>query len=234
MKNVVFAFLLISFSSCETLMKSAGGIYGSGASAQEADLGIRQALTQGVGKGISLLNKTDGFFGTEAYRLFLPPDAVRIESTLRSLGLGNQVDHAILQINRAAEDAVGQATPIFSDAITGMTVADALNIVSGSKNAATSYFREKTRGKLIESFTPTIRTSLDKMDATRFYTEIVNTYNRIPTTLNKLNPDLVSYVAEKATDALFDQIEKEEANIRENPLARTTQILQKVFGTRYR
>lgn len=150
------------------------------------------------------------------------------------MGLGNQVDQAILQINRSAENAVGYATPIFSDAITGITLADALNIVSGPKNAATNYFREKTRSKLIESFTPVIRTSLDKMDATRFYTEIVNTYNRIPTTFNKINPDLVSYVAERATDALFDQIEKEEANIRENPLARTTQILQKVFGTRLR
>jgi len=213
-------------------MNSTGGVYsGTGVTEQEASTGIRQALTQGVNRGISYLNKTDGFFGNEAYKLLLPPEAQKIENTLRSIGLGGQVDKAILQINRAAEDAVGYAKPIFVDAITGMTLQDALSIISGPKNSATNYFRERTTSKLVTAFSPVIKSSLDKLNATKYYSDIVNTYNRLPTTFNKLNPDLTNYVAERATSALFDQIEKEEVNIRENPVARTTQILQKVFGS---
>ena len=225
--------MVVLFSSCETLMNTTGGVYGGGGiTQQEASTGIRQALSQGVNRGITYLNKTDGFFGNEAYKLFLPAEAQRIESTLRSIGLGSQVDRAILQINRAAEDAVGYAKPIFVEAITEMTLQDALNIVRGPKDAATEYFRQKTNEKLIAAFSPVIKSSLDKLSATRYYTDIVNTYNKLPTTFNKVNPDLTSYVVEKATVALFDQIAKEEANIRENPVARTTEILRKVFGTR--
>ena len=233
MKKILFFLLVVTlFSSCETLMNASGGTYGTSVSEQDASTGIREALIQGVGKGISFLNKTDGFFGSDAYKLLLPPEAAKIENTLRTLGLGSQVDKAILQINRSAEDAVGYAKPIFVNAVKEMTLADALNIVRGAKNSATNYFREKTKTKLIEAFTPVIKTSLDKLNATRYYSDIVNTYNNIPTTFKKINPDLVNYVAEGATNALFDQVEKEEANIRENPLARTTEILKKVFGAR--
>jgi hypothetical protein len=145
--------------------------------------------------------------------------------------LGSQVDKAILQINRAAEDAVGYAKPIFVDAIRQMTIADAINIIRGQNDAATQYFRDKTTDKLITAFSPIIRNSLDKLNATKFYADIVNTYNNFPTTFKKINPDLPSYVVGKAVDALFDQIAKEEMNIRENPVARTTEILRKVFGS---
>jgi ABC-type transporter MlaC component len=144
--------------------------------------------------------------------------------------MGKQVDKAILQINRGAEDAVGFAKPIFVDAIKEMTLIDAINIVKGPKDAATNYFRQKTTEKLIAAFLPVIKTSLDKTEATKYYADIVNTYNNFPTTFKKINPDLPSYVVGKAVDALFDQIAKEEANIRENPVARTTEILRKVFG----
>jgi hypothetical protein len=231
-KLILLLFIIASFSSCETLLNAAKTYPGVGVTEQEAGTGIRQALTQGVSKGITSLNVTDGFFGNQAYKLFLPAEAQRIESTLRSLGLGSQVDRAVLQINRAAEDAVGYAKPIFVEAITEMTLQDALNIVRGPKNAATNYFREKTNAKLVTAFSPVIKTSLDKVNATRYYTDIVNTYNKIPTT-SKVNPDLTGYVVDRATAALFDQIEKEEANIRENPIARTTQILRKVFGNLY-
>lgn len=231
-KIIVFSLLVTLLSSCETLTNAGGNVFGT-VSEQEAGIGIKEALTQGVGKGITYLHKQDGFFGNEAYRLFLPPDAGKIENTLRNLGLGSQVDKAILQINRSAEDAVGFAKPVFVNAIREMTLADALTIVKGSRNSATSYFREKTRDSLIAAFSPVVKNSLDKLNATRYYSDIVNAYNRIPTTFNKINPDLTNYVAGRATEALFDQIEKEEANIRENPLARTTQILKKVFGTRF-
>jgi hypothetical protein len=215
------------FFSCETLSKLPGyGTY----TESEAATAIRQALEQGTGRGISFLNQPDGFFGNEAYKLFLPEDARKVENTLRQLGFGSMVDKAILQINRAAEDAVGYARPIFVDAIKEMTIQDAINIVKGSNDAATNYFRQKTTDKLIAAFTPTIKSSLDKLNATKYYTDVINTYNKFPTTFNKINPDLPSYVVEKAVSALFDQVAKEEANIRANPVARTTEILKKVFG----
>ena len=127
---------------------------------------------------------------------------------------------------------VGEAEPIFTSAVKEMTLTDALGIVRGNKDAATQYFKRKTSQELITAFTPRVEASLDRTNATKYYADIANTYNRLPTSFNKVNPDLTDYVVEKALDALFDQIAKEEANIRANPLARTTEILKKVFGTR--
>jgi Protein of unknown function (DUF4197) len=230
MKNFLLASLLVVVvAGCDTLSNLP---VGGTVTESDARQGIQEALSQGVTKAILNLNRKDGFFGNSFYKIFLPPDAQKIESTLRKVGLGAQVDKAILQINRAAEDAVGQATPIFVNAIKQMTITDALNIVRGEKNAATNYFREKTRSSLVEAFKPSVQRSLDNLEATRYYTDIVTLYNKLPTTLNKVNPDLTGFVVEKATDALFDQIEKEEVNIRENPVARTTEILKKVFGAK--
>src|SRR5215212_12274192 len=148
MKRYFYALILsIGFFSCDAL----NNLPGTPTTVTEAEAaqGIREALDQGVGRGISLLNKEDGFFGSQAYKLLLPPDAVRIENTLRQLGMGSMVDRAILQINRAAEDAVGYARPIFLDAIKGITITDAINIIRGSRDAATQYFRQKTTDKLI-------------------------------------------------------------------------------------
>ena len=203
-----------------------------GLSENEAGQGVKEALTQGVTRAVLNLNKTDGFFGSEFYKLLLPPDARKAESALRKIGLGGQVDRAILAMNRGAEDAVGTATPIFVDAIKKMTLTDALGIVRGEKDSATQYFRQKTSQELIVAFTPSVKTSLDKTNATKYYADIATTYNKLPLSFEKVNPDLTSYVVGKAVDALFDQIAKEEANIRANPLARTTAILKKVFGSR--
>jgi hypothetical protein len=228
LKRYLIAFsLTLGLLSCETLSNLP---MSTTITQAEAAQGIREALDQGVGRGISLLNKEDGFFGNQAYKLFLPQEAVKIENTLRQIGMGSLVDKAILQINRSAEDAVGYARPIFLDAIKEMTIADAINIIKGPKDAATQYFRDKTTSKLIAAFTPIIKGSLDKFSATKYYGDMINTYNKFPTTLNKLNPDLPSYVVDKAVSALFDQVAQEEANIRANPVARTTDILKKVFG----
>lgn len=227
---LLFMSVVLTLNSCETLSNFPSTTPG-GVTESEAGEGIRQALAQGVTTAIFNLNRQDGFFGNEFYKLLLPPDAQKIERTFRNLGMGRQVDKAILQINRAAEDAVGYAKPIFVDAIREMTITDAINIVRGGSNSATEYFRQKTHNKLIEAFSPSIRQSLDKVEATKYYSDLINTYNNFPTTRTKINPDLASYVVEKATGALFDQIEKEEANIRANPVARTTEILKKVFGT---
>ncbi len=203
----------------------------SGVSEDEAGQGIKEALTQGVANAVLNLNKTDGFFGSELYKVLLPPDAQKIEKTLRSAGMGAQVDKAVLAINRGAEDAVAYAKPIFIDAIKEMTVTDALKILTGPKNGATEYFKQKTTQKLVTAFTPSVQTSLDKVDATKYYGDIVTTYNKFPTTFKKVDPDLTSFVVGKAVDALFDQVAKEEANIRANPMGQASALLQKVFGS---
>ena len=212
----------------KVLKKATGGA--TGITENEAGQGIKEALSKGVVNAVLNLNKTDGFFGSQLYKVLLPPDAKKVESTLRNMGMGSQVDKAILAINRGAEDAVGFAKPIFLDAIKEMTLTDALNILKGPKDAATNYFKQKTQQKLIEAFTPSVKSSLEKTDATKYYGDIVTTYNKLPTTLKKANPDLTSYVVGKAVDALFDQVAQEEANIRSNPGARTSDLLKKVFG----
>ena len=170
------------------------------------------------------------FLASEVYKMFLPEDALKAEKTLRNIGMGSQVDKAILSINRGAEDAVAFAKPIFIDAIKEMTLTDALKLISGPKDGATNYFKEKTKQKLLTAFTPSVQSSLEKVDATKYYSDVVTSYNKLPTTFKKIDPDLTSYVVGKAVDALFDQVAKEEMNIRANPLARGSDILKKVFG----
>lgn len=236
MKTRLIAFLfsaaiIPAASFAQLKIPKIPGISKSNVTEAEAGQGIKEALTQGVANAVLNLNKTDGFFGSQVYKMFLPPDAQKIEKSLRAAGMGSQVDKAILAINRGAEDAVAFAKPIFVDAIKEMTVTDALNILKGGKDAATQYFKQKTTTKLVAAFTPSVKSSLDKVEATKYYTDIVTTYNSFPTTLKKTNPDLTSYVVEKAVDALFDQVAKEEANIRANPMGQASDLLKKVFGS---
>lgn len=227
----LLAFTLV-LSSCEVLSQLPSGTFGGagGFTETEAANGIKEALGQGVVKSILKLNTTDGFFKDAIYKVLLPPDAQKVEKTLRSIGLGSTVDRAILQINRGAEDAVGFAKPIFVDAIKSMTLQDAIGLVRNGDTSATHFFRNKTTAQLMAAFQPVIKSSLDKVDATRYYSDLINTYNSLPTTFRKVNPDLASYVTERATMALFDQIAKEEVNIRTNLAARSTDLLRKVFG----
>jgi len=231
----LFTFMLApatSFSQITLPKVLTGKKSTTGITENEAGQGIKEALLQGVTTAVLNLNKTDGFFGSEFYKMLLPEDAKKVEKTLRNIGMGAQVDKAILSINRGAEDAVAFAKPIFIDAIKEMTLTDALNIIKGDKDEATKYFKNKTKDKLITAFTPSVKTSLDKVDATKHYSDIITSYNNLPTTFKKINPDLTSYVVGKAVDALFDQVAKEEANIRANPLARGSDILKKVFGSK--
>ncbi len=237
MKTIISAILFslvllpaVSFSQIKLPKILSGTKTATGVTENEAGQGIKEALMQGVTTAVLNLNKTDGFFGSEFYKMLLPEDAKKVEKTLRNIGMGAQVDKAILSINRGAEDAVAFAKPIFIDAVKQITLTDALNIIKGDKDEATKYFKDKTKQKLITAFTPSVKTSLDKADATKHYTDIITSYNKLPTTFKKINPDLTSYVVGKAVDALFDQVAKEEANIRANPLARSSDILKKVFG----
>lgn len=225
--------LLFGLSVCTLFSCSSTKVAGSTpVTEQEAAQAIRQALEQGVTKGITTLNKQDGFFNNPSYKILLPPEAGKIETTFRKMGMGPLVDRAVLAINHAAEDAVSSARPIFVTAITEMSVTDAMNIIRGPSDAATQYFRNKTFDKLTPAFLPIIKSSLDKFSATKYYADVINAYNGFPTTINKINPDLPSYVASKTIDALFDQIAKEEQSIRTDRKERTTDALRKVFGGR--
>lgn len=195
----------------------------------EAGSGVKEALNNGISSAVSFLNKPDAFFKSELYKVLLPPDAKKMEKTLRDIGMGKMADDAILAINRGAEDAVGFAAPIFVDAIKQMTVTDALKLITGGKNSITEFFKSKTSAKLKEAFRPVIDSSLEKTNATKYYGDAVTRYNKVPL-VKKMNPDLADYVAERTLFALFDRIAVEEANIRSNPAARTSDLLKKVFG----
>jgi hypothetical protein len=196
---------------------------------QEAAQGIREALVNGTGKSVDLVSLADGYFGNAEIKIPFPEDARVVESTLRSMGMGKQVDDAILSINRAAEDAAHEAKPIFVDAITAMSIQDAIGIVKGEDNAATEYLRKSTSLELNKKFQPVISKSLDRVQATRYWADVINTYNRIPF-VQKVNPDLSAYVTGLAIDGLFIMISREEKKIRKDPLARTSDLLKKVFG----
>lgn len=238
MKKIIILILAASLglSSCDVIqnLPTTGGTLGTGISQAEAGQGIKEALAQGLAKSVLQLNSVDGFFKDALYKILLPPEAKKIENTLRSIGFSSLVDKAILQINRGAEDAAGYAKPIFVDAIKSMTISDAIGLVKNGDTSATHFFRTKTTAKLIAAFTPVIKSSLDKVDGTKYYGELITKYNNLPTTFNKLNPDLTGYVTQRATNALFDLVAKEEVNIRTNFAARTSDILKKVFGGAYR
>lgn len=233
MKRLLSIILVCSLLGGCDVLSQLPKTTGNGVTEGEAADGIKEALGQGLVKAVLQLNKEDGFFKDALYKVLLPPDAKKIENTLRDLGMSKMVDKAILQINRAAEDASGFAKPIFVDAIKSMTISDAIGLIKNGDTSATHFFRVKTTDKLIAAFSPVIKNSLDKVDATKYYGDLVNTYNNFPTTIKKLNPDLPGHVTSKAVYALFDMVAKEEQNIRQNIAARTTDLLRKVFGAKW-
>jgi hypothetical protein len=196
--------------------------------AEVAD-GLKEALIKGTSTGSDQASQLDGYFKNPQIKIPLPPELQKIESKLRSIGLGDQVEKFVLTLNRGAEDAAREAKPIFISAVKQMTVQDAWGILKGSDNAATEYLKRTTSAQLREKFKPVIANSLNKVSATKYYTDIVTTYNRIPL-VEKVNPDLNDYATTKAMDGLFLLIAGEEKKIRENPLERTTELLKKVFG----
>lgn len=234
MKKYFTLFILIGtffLSDAQTILDKAKNAIAknAGVSADEAGLGIKEALNNGVKGAVSFFNKPDGFLGNEFYKVLLPEEAKKMEKTLRDIGMGKMVDDAIVAINRGAEDAVGFAAPIFINAIKQMTITDALKLISGDKASITNYFREKTSVALKAAFLPIIKQSLDKTNGTKYYGDAVNRYNKIPF-VKKMNPDLADHVANKTLFALFDRLAVEEKNIRSNPAARTSDLLKKVFG----
>ncbi len=205
---------------------------GSGANLSEEQIsaGLKEALEKGAEAAVKSTSVEDGFFGNNLIKIPFPPEASQMEDKLRSIGMSEQVDDFILALNRAAEDASKSALPILTDAVTGMTVKDGMEILKGPDDAATSYLRNTTGNQLSAEFTPIVRQSLENVDVTRYWTPLVNTYNSIPF-VKKQDPDLERYVTEKGIDGLFTMIAKEEKTIREDPMARTSDLLKKVFGS---
>jgi hypothetical protein len=200
-----------------------------GLSEKDAVAGIKEALIKGTGESVNLVSLKDGYWGNPEIKIPFPPEEKNVESKLRAIGMGKQVDNFNESMNRAAEKAADKAKPIFISAIKGMTVKDAINIVRGENNAATMYLKKTTSPELIAAFQPEIKTSLDNVDATKYWSELINAYNKIPF-VKKVNPDLTAYVTDKAIDGLFVMIAREELKIRKDPMARTSEILKKVFG----
>ncbi|MFN7706086.1 MAG: DUF4197 domain-containing protein [Chryseotalea sp.] len=196
----------------------------------EVGEGLKEALVNGISKGSDRVSQLDGYFKNPEIKIPFPPEAKKVEDKLRQIGMDKQVDEFIMTLNRGAENAAKEAKPIFVSAIKQMTIEDAWSILKGNDNAATNYLQRTTSAALKEKFKPVIQTSLDKVNATKFYSDLVNTYNKIPF-VEKVNPDLNEYATNLAMRGLFLQIEKEEKNIRKDPLARTSDLLKRVFGT---
>lgn len=192
-------------------------------------LGLKEALKVGINKGADSASKTNGFYLNPRIKIPFPPEVQRVETALRKIGLGGEVDKFVISLNRGAEEAAKEAKPIFVNAILSMSFSDAWSILRGDKNAATMFLKRTTSTALVQAFMPVMDKALQKTQATRYYTDLATTYNTLPFT-QKVNPDLKGYATQKAIDGLFILVEQEEARIRENPLARTSEILKRVFG----
>ncbi|GAA4318200.1 DUF4197 domain-containing protein [Compostibacter hankyongensis] len=198
-------------------------------SSTEISTGVKQALEIGLQDGIKQVSAVDGFFKNALIKVVFPPEAQRIEQTLRGIGLGSLCDKAILSFNRAAESAAKEAAPIFTQALKQMTLRDATQLLLGPDTAATSYFKRTTTAELKSKFRPVIESNLEKAGATRYWGDMMNRYNQLPL-VKKVNPDLSDYVTQKAIDGLFVMVAEKEKEIRGQLGARTTPLLQKVFG----
>lgn len=232
MKTIfVFAFaLFVSGVSAQiSLKKIKSAIKGESLTTEEVASGLKEALTNGVSKGSDLASKLDGYYKNPEIKIPFPPDVQQVETKLRQIGMGAQVDKFIESLNRAAEDAAKEAKPIFVTAVKSMTIQDAWSILKGEQDAATQYLKKTTTGQLTEKFMPIVRASLEKVNATKYYADLINAYNKIPL-VQKVNPNLDEYATGKAIDGLFILVAKEEKNIRTNPLARTSDLLKKVFA----
>lgn len=228
MKKLFVLFSIFSFYSCAELQQIASE-YPVGVSDTEIASGLRQALDFGIDKQVTKLTEENGFYSNELVRIGLPAELQKVDKTLRDVGLDALADEGLKVLNRAAEEAVKEATPIFVNAVREITFSDARNILLGSETAATMYLTNKTETKLYNSFNPVVKESLDKVGATEVWSNIINRYNNLPLTSN-VNPDLADYVTNEALEGVYTMIAIEEKDIRENVAARSTALLKRVFS----
>ena len=231
MKNYIALFLIFNLTACAELQQVVNQLPqgNGGVSALDIGNGLRQALDFGIDKQVSKLTQKDGFYNNQLVKILLPEELQKVDKALRDIGLGSLADDGIKVLNRAAEDAVSQATPIFVDAVKGITFNDAKNILLGNKDAATQYLSGKTESALYAKFNPVIKDSFAKVGADQIWANLINKYNALPFTSN-VNPDLTDYVTTEALKGVYKMIAVEELEIRENVSSRTTGLLQKVFA----
>lgn len=220
----------ILFSSCDVIsnLPATPGTTTGGLSGSEIAAGLKEALRVGTDTATKQLSNVNGFFANAAIKVLMPPEAKKVENTLRDVGMGRVVDNAILSMNRAAEDAAQFAGPIFWNAIKKMSITDALGILRGGDFAATEYLKAHTTTELTNAFRPVVEKSLVKVDATKYWKDVFSVYNQFSS--NPVNTDLTNYVTEKALSGIFHEIGLEEQKIRKDPVARVTDILKKVFA----
>ncbi len=228
-KKISILFIALQFVGCAELQKVANQ-YGGGTLTQyQIGNGLKEALDNGIKNQVSKLTATNGFYRNKLVKILLPQELQVVDKTLRRIGLGSIADTGIKALNRAAEDAVKTATPIFVNAVKEMTFTDAKNILLGNNNAATTYLQQKTNKQLYKKFNPVIKNSFGKVGADRVWTNLINKYNRIPF-VTKVNPDLTDYVTQQALKGVFTMIEVEEKGIREKVGLRTSPLLKSVFA----
>ena len=228
-KKIILFVVFFQFISCAELNQVVQNLPSQGLTNEQIAGGLKQALDKGITEQVSLLAKKDGFYKNEMVKILLPDELQKVDATLRKIGLGNVADEGLKVLNRAAEDAVGQATPIFVDAIKELTFNDAKNILLGDKNAATTYLETKTKVALYQKFNPVIANSFKKVGADQVWNNIITRYNAIPLT-NNVNPDLTDYVTNEALKGVYKMIAVEELKIRSDINSRTTDLLRKVFA----
>lgn len=237
MKKNLFTLTLFSFVlfGCNEMQQIASQLpnpgtsqgIGSVSNVKIAD-GLKQALELGVLDGVQKLGKKDGFWADEMTRILLPKELQKVDQTLRKIGLENLADEGVKLLNRAAEDAVTEAAPIFKNAIMGMNFQDAKGILLGNQTAATQYLSNRTNQQLFTAFQPKVQSSLGKVGADKIWERMINQYNNV--SKEKVNPNLTAYVTEQAIESVFKMVEQKEIGIRNNIGMRTTPLLQEVFG----
>jgi len=223
---------LILLSACSTLQQiDVGDVLGSSDALDEATVaaGLKEALRVGTDRTVVRTNTVDGYLGDALLRIALPEDVQDIAGKLRQIGLGSKVDELEVAMNRAAEEAAGEATDLFVDAITSMTLEDAWGILKGTDTAATDYFHQKTAATLETRYRPIVETKLRSVGGYETYEELAASARALPF-VETPDLDMVGYVTDRALEGLFTVLAQEEQRIREDPVARTTDLLQRVFA----
>lgn len=230
MKKITLLLCVFFATSCAELQQIAEGI-AQNQPLTNADIssGLKQALQQGIQGQVTTLASENGFFGNELVRIALPAELQSVERTLRTVGLGSLADEGLKLLNRAAEDAVSEAIPVFVNAIQNLTIADARNILLGDQVAATTYLRSQTSQELYNRFQPIIQNSFGKVGAAEVWSNVITQYNQIPLTQN-VNPDLTDYVTQEALKGVFKMVELEEIEIRGKVGMRKTELMRRVFA----
>jgi hypothetical protein len=229
LKRIILVVVVFQLTACSELQQVINQLPNGGLTNYQIAGGLKEALNNGITNQVSTLAVQDGFFKNELVKILLPAELQKVDNTLRKIGLSKLADEGLKVLNRAAEDAVGEAIPIFVDAIKGMTFTDAKNILLGDKNAATKYLQNATTNALYQKFSPIINTSFQKVGADKIWTDLITKYNNLPLTKD-VNPDLTDYVTGEALKGVFTMVEVEEKEIRANLSKRTSDLLKRVFA----